>query len=424
VVTFATTSLEELAKLLTAKEHVTCRLMLCKHNNRWKLKAMMADLPAVSVSPFSYDYGHTAFLCGDISGLRCASWLLRNKGSFRGYRFVIPKLQPQVHSLTYPSHVQRTIWLSIPAPFSIHTINILEREAQSNDNSPIVKDGLPSFRNIASAGGELVYGHNSSSSQREPDQIVVRVSHNEAMIEHVRLTPTSALITVAGEHVSGARLELKAESHYQQRKLRRSGLHRFSFQQGLPESLWIMLSRKDRWLDYREIDLRGSRSNRNTDDLVIDPIDATAQIEGFILRGESETIEFKREVSNDKTTSFLRTVAAFANGSGGVILLGVINQIGEVIGIKGDVQKEKDRIANLIHDILVPQPQFRLENCKVRGKDVIALFVEKGESPPYGVNPGNPRFCVRRGATTQPATQEEVRGLAQANYSEPDSYWK
>jgi hypothetical protein len=398
--------------------------MLRRSDGRWKLQAMMADLPSLRFSPFSYDYGHTAFVSGTLKGSRLASWLLRGKGTFRRYRFVISKLQPQVHSLTYPSHVQRSIWLRIPTPFSIHTINILEREHRSNDNSPLVKEGLPSFRNIVSAGGELIYGDKSTSSQREPDEIIIRISHNEAMIEQVRLKPTAALVMIGGDHVSGARLEIKAESSYQQRRLRRPGLHRFSFQRGLPERLWIMLSRKDRWLDYRDIDLRGNRTNNDDNDVIIDPADNTAQIEGFIVRGESETIEFKREVSNDRGTSFLRTVAAFANGNGGVILLGVANQTGDVIGVKGDVQEEKDRVAKLIHDILVPQPNFRLENTKVRGKEVIALFVERGDSPPYGVYPGSPKFCVRRGATTQPATQAEVRGLAQRNYSEPDTLWR
>ena len=147
--------------------------------------------------------------------------------------------------------------------------------------------------------------------------------------------------------------------------------------------------------------------------VVIDPADDCAQIEGFISRGERETIEFKQEVSNDKGTSFLRTVAAFANGKGGVILLGVVNGTGEVKGISGDVQREKDRISNLIHSVLVPQPEFRLENCRIEGRQVIALFIEEGDSRPYGLYPANPRYCIRRGATTFPATQGEVRALAQ-----------
>jgi hypothetical protein len=227
------------------------------------------------------------------------------------------------------------------------------------------------------------------------------------------LYPVGATIKIGGTEVTGARLELKAEpSAYYDRKLRRAGSQRFAFSGSLPEYLWIMLSKKNRWLDYREINLKGTQP-LNESSLLIDPADTAAQIEGFILRGESETIEFKQEVSSDKGTSFLRTVAAFANATGGVILLGVVNGTGEVKGIAGDMQAEKDRVSTMIHNILVPQPQFRIESCRVRNKQVIALFVNNGDSPPYGVYPSNPKYCVRRGATTQPATQEEIRRLAQ-----------
>ncbi len=373
----------------------------------------MVDVPALSRALFSYDYGHVAFLSGAIKGSRLASWLLRGKARFRKFHFVVPKLQERINSNRYPSHVPSYIWLSIPEPYSLHTINIAERDDRQNDYSPLVKEGCPSFKNIAAAASELIYGEKASTGEREPDEIHIRFAHREALIEQVHLHPVGATIKIRGDRVSGTRLELKTEpAAYYERKLRKAGSQRFSFRDSLPEHLWIMLSKKDKWLDYRDINLKGNQPI-NESDLVIDPADATAQIEGFILRGESETIEFKQEISNNKGTSFLRTVAAFANATGGVLLLGVVNGTGEVKGITGDLQAEKDRVATMIHNILVPQPNFRIESCKVKNKQLIVLFVNQGDSPPYGVYPANPRYCVRRGATTQPATQEEIRRLSQ-----------
>ena len=422
MVTVNTINLSDLAEQLTLEERLSCRLMLRKSDSGWILQAMMVETPGRSSSAFSYDYGHIAFVAGTLKGSRFASWLLRNKASFRGFHFLIPKLQPQINSLRYPSHVQRNIWLSVPEPFSLHTINIMERDNRQTNNSPLVAEGSPSFRNIAAAARELLYGDdNINTGLSEPDEIHIRIVHTEAMIEQVHLHPTSASIKVSGQRVPGVRLEVRSgPNSYYERRLRKAGLQSFPFKPGLPERLWIVLSKNDKWLDYRDLDLRGNRSSSDGN-LLIDPADNTAQIEGFIFRGENESIEFKREVSNDKSSSFLRTVAAFANASGGVILFGVINQTGEVRGISGDVQREKDNVAKMIHDILVPQPRFRLESCKVRGKEVIALFVEQGDSPPYGVYPGNPKFCVRRGATTQPATQAEIRGLAQRNHADTNS---
>ena len=424
MVTVNTINLNDLAKQLTLEERLSCRLMLRKSDRGWILQAMMVETPRRSFYAFSYDYGHTAFVAGTLEGSRLASWLVHNKAGFRGFHFLIPKLQPQVNCLRYPSHVQRNIWLSVPEPFSLHTINIMEHDNRQTNNSPLVAEGSPSFRNIAAAAGELLYGDdNVNAGRSEPDEIHVRIVHSDAMIEQVHLHPTSASIKVNGQRVRGVRLEVRcAPNSYYERRLRKAGLQSFPFKPGLPERLWIVLSKNDKWLDYRDLDLRGNRSSTDAN-LLIDPADNTAQIEGFVFRGENETIEFKREVSSDKSSSFLRTVAAFANASGGVILFGVVNQTGEVKGISGDVQKEKDKVAHMIHEILVPQPRFRLESSKVRGKEVIALFVEQGDSRPYGVYPGNPKFCVRRGATTQPATQAEVRGLAQRDYADTDSLW-
>jgi hypothetical protein len=419
MVTTATINLRDLANGLTSEPRVSCRMLLRKSNSVVKLRAMMVDVPAVSKVSFSYDYGHVVFLGGAIKGSRIASWLLRRKGSFRKLRFEVPKLQENIHTNRYPSDVSANIWLSIPKPYSLHNIHIAESDDRLDNYEPLVKAGLPSFKNVVAAASQLLYGEKAVSGQREPNEIYVRVAHLEAMIEKVHMHPIRATIKISGSEVSGTRLELRAEPNvYYERKLRKAGTQRVAFRDGLPEHLWVMLSKKDRWLDYREIDLKGNRSG-NQRDVIIDPADITAQIEGFILRGESETVEFKQEVSNDRGTSFLRTVAAFANASGGVILLGVINGTGEVKGIDGDIRAEKDRVANMIHSTLVPQPKFRIQSCQVRNKNVVVLFINSGDSPPYGVNPNNPRYCVRRGATTQPATQEEIRRMAQRDAAEP-----
>jgi len=64
-------------------------------------------------------------------------------------------------------------------------------------------------------------------------------------------------------------------------------------------------------------------------------------------------------------------------------------------------------------DPLVPEPPIRIESGEHDGKQVIAVYVERGTSPPYGVDPAKTLYYVRRGATTFSARQEEVRRLGQ-----------
>ena len=72
--------------------------------------------------------------------------------------------------------------------------------------------------------------------------------------------------------------------------------------------------------------------------------------------------------------------------------------------------------------ILFPQPNCRPELCKLKGKDVIALFIEEGSLPPYGLDAAKPRFYIRRGATTFPATQAEIRAFVRKTDSRIDEY--
>src|SRR5437764_127773 len=71
-----------------------------------------------------------------------------------------------------------------------------------------------------------------------------------------------------------------------------------------------------------------------------------ANIEQLRLQGENEQLEYKVRVP-DKQDKFLKTVAVFANGSGGIILVGVADD-GSVEGINEDVNKCMDAIVNKI----------------------------------------------------------------------------
>jgi len=148
--------------------------------------------------------------------------------------------------------------------------------------------------------------------------------------------------------------------------------------------------------------------------VTIDPPDLATQVEQLRVRGEGYTVEFKEELPIDHNKDkMLKTVAGFANGDGGVILFGIENGTGVLKGLHADPAKESDRLTNMVRNVLVPEPPFRVDHAVVNGRLVIALFVETGNRPPYGLYPEKPEFYVRRGATTFRARQDEVRALAQ-----------
>lgn len=102
-----------------------------------------------------------------------------------------------------------------------------------------------------------------------------------------------------------------------------------------------------------------------------------------ILTGESKNVEFK-EALPDKSIKYMKSVVAFANGSGGKIIFGIADGTGEVIGIaKDDVFKIMDAIANAVSDSCEPAiiPDITLQT--VEGKTIIIVEVSEGRQRPY-----------------------------------------
>ncbi len=90
---------------------------------------------------------------------------------------------------------------------------------------------------------------------------------------------------------------------------------------------------------------------------------------------ENKNLEFKEEI----TSTFLKTVSAFSNYDGGVILFG-INDSGEVAGLADPERKCLD-IENKINDSIIPQPDYSLSI--VESGQVIKLKVNAGSNTPY-----------------------------------------
>lgn len=415
-------SMSELFAQLKAYDRVSYCLMLRRVEGNWILQAMMADTHANHrKARFVYDYGHVAFLGGTKRGAQVASWLKNLKGRVSNFKFTIPKLQDNIFSDRWPSHTRQDLFLRLPQPFSIHHIHIMGRADYQQDFDPLVKSGCPSFPTLSDAAHRFLYGLQYQPGNRQPDDIIIRFARTEAWLDMVRLDPTAISVTVRGTNVSGTRLELSVGSDLRfDKTLRRPGTRKFSITGGLPDRVWIVLSRGDTWLDYRDLNLRGGSSSERG--VSMPAPDVCTQIKGLIERGESDTREFKQEISREKSSTFLKTVAGFANGGGGVILFGVVDETGEVKGIRGDLQPQKDRLMNMIRDNVVPQPDLQIEHCKLNGKQVIAVFVSEGSSPPYGLDAAKPRFYVRRGATTFPANQAEVRALGNKGHSQSPNY--
>ena len=90
---------------------------------------------------------------------------------------------------------------------------------------------------------------------------------------------------------------------------------------------------------------------------------------------ETRELEFKETITN----TFLKTVSAFSNYDGGVIIFG-IDDNGNIKGIS-DIKQACLDIENKINDSISPQPNYTIE---LQNKDqTIKLTVKQGGQKPY-----------------------------------------
>lgn len=132
-----------------------------------------------------------------------------------------------------------------------------------------------------------------------------------------------------------------------------------------------------------------------------------------ILSGESKNVELKESLP-DKSIKYMKSVVAFANGTGGRIVFGVADKTREVTGIgKEDVFKTMDSIANAVSDSCEPAviPDITLQT--IDGKTVIVMEVPQGRQRPYFIRSlGRENgVYVRVAGTTRLADEYMVREL-------------
>ena len=102
-----------------------------------------------------------------------------------------------------------------------------------------------------------------------------------------------------------------------------------------------------------------------------------------ILAGESKNVEFKENLP-EKSIKYMKSVVAFANGTGGKIIFGIADKTREVVGFdKEDVFKKMDAIANAVSDSCEPAiiPDITLQT--VDGTTVIVAEISEGRQRPY-----------------------------------------
>ena len=107
----------------------------------------------------------------------------------------------------------------------------------------------------------------------------------------------------------------------------------------------------------------------------------TMELDIKSLIGEATAYDKKQILEVRLPKSWLKSVSAFANGEGGVLIFGISDD-GYVLGL-ADAEGDAEKISEEIKSKLDPVPAVKLELKEADGKKLVLLHVYPGQETPY-----------------------------------------
>jgi len=137
----------------------------------------------------------------------------------------------------------------------------------------------------------------------------------------------------------------------------------------------------------------------------------------ILCRPEGKTVEFKRDLSNPG--GIIKTLVAFANSSGGCLVVGVEDGTRRVAGVADPLAAEQ-RLANLVSTLIEPKLAPAIKILPWRKKSLICVEVFPSPSRPhYFARLGPSRgVYLRIGSTNRQATETQIAELRRFGQSE------
>jgi len=142
----------------------------------------------------------------------------------------------------------------------------------------------------------------------------------------------------------------------------------------------------------------------------------TIELLDIISSGETSKVQFKQEMDDDK---FAAEMIALSNSKGGIILVGVEDKTGKIMGLSYEqLQSYNNRLATVASDKVKPQIFIETEvvtiNTDEGEKKILVVSVSEGISKPYKDNNG--AIWIKQGSDKRRLTDnnEQIRLFQQS----------
>ncbi len=139
------------------------------------------------------------------------------------------------------------------------------------------------------------------------------------------------------------------------------------------------------------------------------------ELKEIIACGETSTVQFKLMFSTAKQIA--EEMVAFANSKGGMIVFGVEDKTGQIIGLSySEIQKLSNEVSTAANDQVRPVIYLQTEVTLVDGKRLLIAHVHEGSNKPYKTLGGN--IWVKQGSDKRRIVENnEILSLFQASGS-------
>lgn len=134
----------------------------------------------------------------------------------------------------------------------------------------------------------------------------------------------------------------------------------------------------------------------------------SSELQNIILQGETSRVQFKQSLDNKD--SIAAELIAMANSKGGIILFGVDDKTGAIVGLDyAKLQSTGNTLATIANELVKPQIFITTEVVSCENKNVLVVSVEEGTSKPYKDKNGT--IWVKQGGDKRKLTDnsEQIR---------------
>ena len=129
----------------------------------------------------------------------------------------------------------------------------------------------------------------------------------------------------------------------------------------------------------------------------------------YLHQPEGRTLEFKENCNNMQ--GIIKSVIAFANTAGGVLVIGVRDQTREIIGVEDPLAQE-ERLTSVISDSIAPLILPDIDIQTVKNRELLVIMVPHTAGPFFLKGKGEEEgVYVRFGSTNRKADGELLLSL-------------